>query len=372
MKTNKTRVLLSWLFAAFMPLVANAYDFEKDGIYYAFIYQSDNAVAVTLGMPLETRGSLSGMFDGLDSFLPGNSDKYSGEVVIPSTVTYNNTTYTVTSIANLAFAECHKVTSIVIPESVTAIGKGAFWNCSGLTSITLPEKLDILGTSSPGSNLDFELDLEFEDGSSVDFAAVFYGCSSLTSVVIPEGVESITGLAFTDCASLASVTIPASVKSIEGLAFWNCTGLTSITIPEGVESIDSGSFWECGNLTSVTIPNSMKSIGLGAFFGCTKLLNVYCHAQEVPSTGEMVFDDSIYGSATLYVPTNSLENYKAANPWSNFYKIVSEDEAGIALPSATDGIVEVYTLDGQCAADLRKGINIVRMNNGATRKIYVK
>lgn len=346
MKTNKTRVLLSWLFVALMPLVANAYDFEKDGIYYAFIYQSDNAVAVTLGMSFETRGSLSGLLG--DAF-SGNSDKYSGEVVIPSTVTYNNTTYTVTSIANLAFAGCHKVTSIVVPESVTAIGKGAFWDCSALTSITLPEKLDILGTSSPGSNVDLEEGLECGDGSSVALSAVFYGCSSLTSIVIPEGVKSITGLAFADYASLTSVTIPASVKSIEGVAFWNCTGLTSITIPEGVESI-----------------------GYGAFFGCTKLLNVYCHAQEVPLTGEGVFDDSIYGCATLSVPAGSLESYKTTSPWSNFYKIVSGDEAGIVMPSDACGIADIYTLDGQCNGNLRRGVNIVRMSDGTIKKVYVK
>ena len=346
MKTNKTRVLLSWLFVALMPLVANAYDFEKDGIYYAFIYQSDNAVAVTLGMSFETRGSLSGLLG--DAF-SGNSDKYSGEVVIPSTVTYNNTTYTVTSIANLAFAGCHKVTSIVVPESVTAIGKGAFWDCSNLTSITLPEKLDILGTSSPGSNVDLEEDLECGDGSSVALSAVFYGCSSLTSIVIPEGVKSITGLAFADCVSLTSVTIPASVKSIEGVAFWYCTGLTSITIPEGVESI-----------------------GYGAFWGCTKLLNVYCHAQEVPSTGEGVFDDSIYGCATLSVPAGSLESYKTTSPWSNFYKIVSGDEAGIVMPSDACGIADIYTIDGQCNGNLRRGVNIVRMSDGTIKKVYVK
>lgn len=217
-----------------------------------------------------------------------------------------------------------------------------------------------------------ELDVEFGDGSSVDLAVVFYGCSSLTSIVIPEGVESITGLAFADCTSLTSVTIPASVKSIESLAFWNCAGLTSITIPEGVESIGSASFFECGNLTSVIIPNSMRSIGYGAFWGCTKLLNVYCHAQEVPSTGEVVFDDSIYGCATLYVPAGSLESYKTTSPWSNFYKIVSGDEAGIVMPSDANGMADIYTLDGQCMGNLRRGVNIVRMSDGTIKKVYVK
>lgn len=70
-----------------------------------------------------------------------NTSKYSGDVVIPSAVTYNNTTYKVTGIGEGAFSGCDGLKSIDIPSSVTSIEDGAFMFCSGLTSITIPNSV---------------------------------------------------------------------------------------------------------------------------------------------------------------------------------------------------------------------------------------
>ena len=113
----------------------------------------------------------------------------SGNITIPATIVYNGQTYTVTSIGNRAFANCH-ITSVTIPDSVTSIGNYAFSHCTDLTSVT-----------------------------------------------IPDSVTSIGGYAFGGCSSLTEVTIPDSVTVIDSGTFIECTDLTSVDIPDGVTSI---------------------------------------------------------------------------------------------------------------------------------------
>ena len=129
----------------------------------------------------------------------------SGDIIIPSSVTYISKTFSVTSIGNGAFYECSSLTSVTIPNSVTSIGKSAFGGCSGLTSVTIPNSV-----------------------TSIEEWA-FSGCTGLTSVTIPNSVTSIGERAFCNCTGLTSVTIGNSVTSIGASAFAGCYGLTSVT-----------------------------------------------------------------------------------------------------------------------------------------------
>ena len=169
----------------------------------------------------------------------------SGDIVIPESITYNNSKYSVTSIGEWAFRGCSDLTSITIPNSVTSIGSEAFEGCHGLTSVTIPNSVTSIGEWA------------------------FSYCSGLTSITIPNSVTSIGRSAFERCSGLMSVTIPNSVTSIGKAAFSYCSSLTSITIPNSVTSIGSEAFEGCYGLTSVTIPNSVTSIGDYAFSGCT-------------------------------------------------------------------------------------------------------
>ena len=87
------------------------------------------------------------------------------------------------------------------------------------------------------------------------------------------------------------------------------------------------------SLTAIVLPKNLNNVGLQAFANCTELRDVYCNAEEVPSTVGDAFDGSYPEKATLHVPASALDAYKSTEPWSSFGTIAAiegaEEEAGI-------------------------------------------
>ena len=131
------------------------------------------------------------------------------------------------------------------------------------------------------------------------------------------------------------LVIPNSVTSIGYRTFYGCSGLTSVTIPNSVTSIENVAFSSCSGLTSVTIGNSVTSIGGWAFSDCTELLDVYCYAENVPSTESEAFEGSYPEYVTLHVPDASINSYRTTEPWSAFGTITSISGTVTPLPNIT-------------------------------------
>ena len=114
-----------------------------------------------------------------------------------------------------------------------------------------------------------------------------------------------------------SITIPDSVTSIGNTAFYFCSGLTSINIPSGVTSIGNQAFYVCSGLTSINIPSGVTSIGSDAFNGCRSLTSVTVNATTPPTLPNVnVFNNT--NNCPIYVPSESVDAYKAATNWSTY------------------------------------------------------
>ena len=155
------------------------------------------------------------------------------------------------------------------------------------------------------------------DGITKIGESAFSDCNSLTSVEIPNSVTSIGNSAFSNCSSLPSVTIPNSVTSIGSSAFSNCTSLSSVTIPNSVTSIGSSAFSRCTSLTSIEIPSSVTVMEYSIFSFCNNLTRVTVWANTPPTLGFGAFSNTA-SNLVIYVPSGSVNAYKAAKNWSTY------------------------------------------------------
>ena len=229
-----------------------AYDFKVNGLCYNKL--SDSTVELT--------------WEDIDR-------PYTGDVVVPSYISYSGKRYDIVAIGDYAFAW------------VRNVNKGKANDCK-------------------------------EN-------------NKLLSVVLPTTVTSIGEYAFLVCSFLTSITIPNSVTCIGNYAFYDCSSLTSIFIPNSVTSVGKGTFWDCSSLTSITIPNSVTSIGNSAFSGCTSLTSVISEIINPFEIDSSVFD-RIGSNATLTVPSGTKSKYQATNYWNMFPNIVEASGS----PTATE------------------------------------
>lgn len=295
------------LLCMLLSIDASAHDFQVDGIYYNILNEKE--VSVT--------------YKGIS--YSSVSNEYTGDVVIPETVTFGGVSYTVTFISAHAFRSCSGLNNITISNSVSNIGSHAFYNCSGLRSIFIGKSVNSIGElafygcnclnkvsiSDLGAwcNINFSdsyyanplsvanhlyidnlevVDLVIPNSVQTISDYAFNRCTGIKSVTLGDSVITIGKNAFAVCPNLSSVVFSNSVISIGSNAFEYCSELNNVTIGKSVTSIGVGAFMECTNLKSVTISESVTSIGMSAFLGCSQLESVNI-PKSVTYIGEQVF-----------------------------------------------------------------------------------
>ena len=302
------------ILSVFFSISASAYHVKVDGIYYDIF---ETSAIVTSG-----------------------DNKYSGDIVIPESITYNASKYPVTSIGDNAFYDCSGLTSVTIPNSVTSIGYKAFFKCSALTgTITLNAAITNIGEYAFCScnNEGLSLSISNLTDATIGESAFSY-CVGLKSIA--GTAKSIGKYAFRECSNLTSIgNLLDNVTDIPFQAFYKCSALTgTITLNAAITNIGEYAFRECNNnelslsisnLTDATIGSSAfyycvglkliagtaKSIGDGAFGYCSNLTSIGNLLDNITDIPNNAFYNcsALTGNITLTAAITNIGDYAFNN-----------------------------------------------------------
>lgn len=324
------KTLIIFVLISCLKSAAFAYDFESGGIYF-------NITSDSLSHTVEVTFS--------------NIVYYSDTIIIPPSVEYNGTAYSVKAVGDHAFAFCQDLVYVEIPSSINWIKEYAF-----------------------------------------------YGCNSLASVYISDSVSTISGNAFSYCSNLDSLYIGNSVSWIGSRAFEFCTDLVSVTIPDRVEAILNNSFTSCTSLNFLTLGASVQSIGNESFYN-TNLMQITLKS-TIPPT---IYGDALSGTSRtipVIIPCGTTAAYQSTQTWSEFTNFiedcsgVEESESNIVtvyacnhkiiIENAGKALISVYDISGRCIYSAMadnvelftipiktNGIYLVRTGNSAAKKVIV-
>ena len=392
-------------------ITANAHDFEIDGIYYKITSSTNLTVAVTF------RG------DTYSSY----TNEYSGDVIIPDAVLYDDKTYYVTSILSNAFRGCEELTdvkmstqissigeaafdycisldSIVIPEGVTSIGRNAFCACTSLTSVVFPSTLSEIKEQTFNSCNSLESISIPPTITSIDLFAFLY-CYNLKTLIIEDGnsaldiryynreahtnpfndcpldsiylgrdLNCVSGPSakrpFTGKTQLRSVVIGDSVTNIGDYAFDGCTSLSSIMFGKGLTSIGQSAFNGCSSLDSIVIPEGVKSIAASLFCACTNLTSVVL-PPNLKSIGTQAFN-CCYALSSITIPSSVTSiGYESFMACKSLKTLVFEDGSNTLFLSYYGGSYSNLDSFNDCPLDsLYLGRNLSYGNSSTDALLF--
>ena len=247
------------------------------------------------------------------------------------------------------------ISNLIIPEGMTKIGK-SLEGCKSIRTVTIPETIT-------------EID---------DYA--FRGCINLTEVNMHDKIETIGEEAFSGC-NISEFKFPKNLTSIKSGAFGGCK-FVSIDLPNSL--VYAYGFSGCKSLAEITLPEKIEGFN---FEFCDNLLTVVSkiiNPEETPcgytwtsgySSGfSNAFSRNTLMNATLYVPIGTKAKYMEAEGWKDFVFIEEMSPTGILTIGESNKTFETkrYTINGRQISQPQKGINIIKMSDGTSKKIFVK
>ena len=304
-------------------------------------------IVIMVSMLIQISGNAQNVtIDGLKYYLYPKTHEaaldygntWSGELNLPSEVSYEGKTYDVKSMSYGAFHGCKKLTKIRIPKTIENVihhvlsdedktgavspdNMNPFVGCTALECINVDEDNPIMSSiegilfNKDGTKLySYPVGVKAESYAVPD-GVIWIGSSAfesneyLISVELPETIERLYGSVFRDCKKLEKVSLPSNLTCLEPWMFWGCSSLKSIQIPSGVNKVGERAFWNCSSLREIDIPESVSVIGSYAFYGCMpdalvirgRLSREYAYNNILTGLNE---------STTLYVPISEIDYFK--------------------------------------------------------------
>ena len=269
-------------------------------------------------------------------------------------------------IADNAFDNNNKITSIYIPTTVSQIGAYAFEDCYKLKEVYNASNLEIIKGSSEHGYVAYYADIvrSEREGFVIENQVIidYVGDLMATNITIPEEVVSINnGIIdkfnnvdiivwkaknfissnefslspfYNQRENITSFTFGDKVETIPSYLCYGMKGLKDINIPHSVTSIGSNTFNGCTDLRTITIGEGVESIGENAFAGCKNLKKVTAYPMSVPEVeNEDVFANY---NAYLYVPCDVHEDYDLDDVFGNFKYIKCIESEEVDAPEKVE------------------------------------
>lgn len=236
------KLILSLIVLSASVPAALAYDFALNGIFYN-IAPNGKSVSVT--------------------YRTLNDSYYTGDLVIPDSVTHGLTRYPVKEIEDLAFFNCQGLNTVTMGNEITVVGDQAFCRCYWLTDITFSKKLQRIG----------------------DYA--FQYCEDLQRVALPATLTQIGDDAFSYCRTVSAFEIDEAnpvYTTIDGVIYTKSKRQlvmypaaktdAELTLPDETEIIQVYALAPQPYLTKINIGPKVKTIQSGTFSECTALQSI--------------------------------------------------------------------------------------------------
>lgn len=281
----------------------------------------------------------------------------------------------------LGATDWNKSIDLKLPATVKTIDDSALYGSAAVTSLTLPEGLESIGVMGLGCISVSSIHIPSSVKSIGESFMVF--AENLKEITLGEGnanfamsngmllTKDMTELVLMPCIH-DNYQIPESVTTLRG-ASASCLQTTSFVIPDGVKTLKQLVCAFSEMLETVVIGSGVENWGEGAFRFCESIKSIYLRSENVvtPTSGYH-FDEALYDTATLYVPTGTKGLYQGDPYWGQFKNIVEfsvTDIESVIDHIDNSAIDRIYTLDGAAQRSVRDGLQILRMNDGKTKKV---